>query len=218
MIAGRNVDVQETTRATAVPENPIALLMYYLACLDSITNLNLRSRLVNYQNYHSLTPSDVVEIIQLCIVLDPATLARQGIFIWDHSGEVCKRGENRFFEITDRQVQGFIQGEVLIAGQRTRITSIMAFADDWIIRNYFVPLGFICHELGLAAPSGPSQRSTAPSGSTPPSRYAPTSSSTPLGSSTSPSRHTSPTKSSGGYNLFDESRQDESECNCCLLL
>jgi hypothetical protein len=119
---GYNVSVQDTPSPASVPENPIAQLMFYLNCIDSITNLNLIYRLIDYRNWRNVTPSELAEIMALCVRLDPRTLAEKGVLIWEKAGRICRPGENRFFAITDREVRGFIDGEVVIGGQRTRIT------------------------------------------------------------------------------------------------
>jgi hypothetical protein len=96
-------------------------------------------------------PNDLAEVIALCLVLEPRTLAEKGIFIWDREGRICRSGENRFFSITDREVRGITDGEVVIAGQRTRLTQVMAFGDGWIQSNYLVPMAFMARELGLSS-------------------------------------------------------------------
>jgi hypothetical protein len=154
---GRNVFVEDSSSPASVPENIIVQPMFYLNCIDSITNLNLFYRLTEYRNWRNVTPSELAEIMVLCVMLDRRTLAEKWVLIWDKEGRTCRPGENRFFAITDREVRGFIDGEVMIGGQRTRITQVIAFENRWIKANYLIPLAFLCHELGItsSAPSPP---------------------------------------------------------------
>jgi hypothetical protein len=146
---GHNLSVHETSSPATVPDNPIAKLMFYLNCINSITNLNLSRRLTNYANWRSVSQQDLAEIFAACVVLDPKTLADKGILMWDREGRICRPGENRFFSITDREVRGFIDPEVIIGGQRTTITQIMAFGEVWIRSNYLLPLAFLLEQAGI---------------------------------------------------------------------
>jgi hypothetical protein len=130
--------------------------MFDVACIDSISDRTMRRMLVDSWHWTDVSPSDVAELVVLCLALDPRELANRGIFLWDDEGRICCPGENRFLEITDTQIRGFADADMVIGGTRRRVTQIMAFGNAWIIRYYIVPLGFICSHVGIRPPAASS--------------------------------------------------------------
>jgi hypothetical protein len=62
------------------------------------------------------------------------------VFLFDSDGSFCTTTLNRFFDITDRQVAAIANSEVIISGERVRVTKIMAFTESWLEFSYTVPI------------------------------------------------------------------------------
>jgi hypothetical protein len=114
----------DTSTSTAVPDHPIASLMYYLSCINSITTVNLPSHVTFCESCDNASSDDVAEVIAACIFVDPRILAHQGLVIWDSDCEICQPGENRFFSASDSEMSEFGDRD---GGQGTTLTQVMAF-------------------------------------------------------------------------------------------
>jgi hypothetical protein len=99
----------------------------------------------------------------MAISYSPDVMVEAKIFIPDHDKTLCATSSNRFFEITDRQVAAIANSEAVIAGQRVRVRKYMVFNDDWVERNFNVPLSGVGEVVAAYA-----ENTVAPSsGSTP---------------------------------------------------
>ena len=73
---GERVGIRDITRQVSVPQNPKAILMYYLNCVATVIQLDdpALSRLKNYQNYYLLSEEETDALLALVILLSPDKL------------------------------------------------------------------------------------------------------------------------------------------------
>ena len=81
-LAMKNIKVKAFGTTTTVPNNSIALLMYYLNCVATVIDVDDR-RLTDYQNFDELSGEELVTVYALAKVFHPSIFINAGIFIVD---------------------------------------------------------------------------------------------------------------------------------------
>ena len=121
-------------RLRIVPDNDIAILMYYLLSVFDVLNCNSYSKYTNYNNYYSLSNSDIMELIRLVKIFNPQVLIGAKVFALDEDLD-C---DNKF--IVRKTMNIHANEEIVIGGIVTKRSKIMLFRSQWINNNYFNPL------------------------------------------------------------------------------
>ena len=116
-LASRKLTIKDTSIDTTVPNNLKAKLMYYIHCVASVIKA---PQLERYRDYQLFNPKVLVEI---------------GIFILSENID----GGNKFLEITNEETGIHVNDEILIGGVKVRVSKLMVFRKDWIVRNYLEP-------------------------------------------------------------------------------
>ena len=76
-----NIKVKNIGITTSVPNNDLAKLMYYLACVFSVVQYDESNKLSDYKNYNSLSEEEKKLVYALSILFDPKILISAGVFL-----------------------------------------------------------------------------------------------------------------------------------------
>ena len=116
--------------------------MYYFnfvcTCVQPDNSDTIR-RLMNFNNYASLSSDEEAQLLALCLALSPDKLIGSVLFPSDD----CGRYNNKFLELSAVSTNMVVSDSFLIGGQRKKIQKIMMFEKCWIERNYLNPLSSI---------------------------------------------------------------------------
>jgi hypothetical protein len=108
--------IKDTSTRALAPNNDIARLMYYLKCVFTVLKCNKYSEYTNYNNFYSLSNSDINELIRLVNTFDPKIMIGAKIFLLDDDLDMG----NRFIEITDETMNIHANEEFVIGGIVTK--------------------------------------------------------------------------------------------------
>ena len=134
-LASRKLTIKDTSIDTTVPKNPKAKLMYYLHCVASVIKAPQLERYRDYQQYYNIPDSEIDDILEIAKLFNPKVLVEIGIFILSENID----GGNKFLEITNEETGIHVNDEILIGGVKVRVSKLMVFRKDWIVRNYMEP-------------------------------------------------------------------------------
>ena len=127
--------IRDTSVNVNIPPNDLAKLMYYLSCVNSVIRVADLSPYINYNVYY-LMLGQINTIINLAKIYSPDKMISCKAFIQDDSlGD-----QNKFFQITDETYGVHANEEFFIGGKTVRISQIMVYRNDWILKNYYLPL------------------------------------------------------------------------------
>ena len=133
------VQVQDTSRSTTVPDFPIAKLMYYFDCICACVELDdseTARRFKDYSNYDRLTSDEKAQLLALCLSLSPDKLIGT-IF---HPAKECGEFSNAFLELNAVKTDLVVTNSLVVGGQRKNIQKIMLFKEVWMEKYYNEPL------------------------------------------------------------------------------
>jgi len=133
----KNIKVRAFGTTTTVPNNSIALLMYYLNCVATVIDVDDR-RLTDYQNFDELSGEELVTVYALAKVFHPSIFINAGIFIVDP--KLLFNTSNQFYEITDETIGFHVNTEIMIGGKVKKAWKLMACNNKWLSENYFMPI------------------------------------------------------------------------------
>ena len=136
-LAMKNIKVRAFGTTTTVPNNSIALLMYYLNCVATVIDVDDR-RLTDYQNFDELSGEELVTVYALAKVFHPSIFINAGIFIVDP--KLLFDTSNQFYEITDETIGVHVNTEIMIGGKVRKVRKLMACNNKWLSENYFMPI------------------------------------------------------------------------------
>jgi hypothetical protein len=139
-VAGHQVKIEDTGHFVDVPDGTIPRLMYYLSCVESVTNIGIPERLRDYQRWRLLSSDEKRLVIELARQLSPDVLQRANIFIHDADEKICVSSGNEFVKITDTRFGAMANSEVFIAGASVRVVKVMFFTRAWLEKNFIRPM------------------------------------------------------------------------------
>mmetsp|Transcript_6894 Transcript_6894/g.7555 ORF Transcript_6894/g.7555 Transcript_6894/m.7555 type:complete len:183 (+) Transcript_6894:25-573(+) len=148
----RSLLIQQTGSRVHVPRTPIALLMYYLDCINSCLVGFQPSpewkTLIDYRNHHRLSPSGRKVVIGLCQLLTPTLLNGSVMFVVPNSFRLKDNSTNSFLSITEAHSvlaaanvrNQNINETFAFKAERIRVTKVLLCKPKWIESNYHRPL------------------------------------------------------------------------------
>jgi len=134
----QSMEVKDIDRTVTVPDNKLAKLMYYLACVFKVIQYDHNSRFTDFQNYNLLSNEEEQTVLGLVALFNPKIMVDLSIFIVS-SNLVPHDKPNEFYEITDDKIKVHVNSEVVIGGNVIKVLKVMACTKDWINRYYFNP-------------------------------------------------------------------------------
>ncbi|XP_053372594.1 uncharacterized protein LOC128546266 [Mercenaria mercenaria] len=170
-VMGRTeVGIRKIGGTATVPNDPKARLMYYLNCMCSVLDLsdtaNL-TRLRNYKEYYSLTEAETDALVTLCFLLSPDELCGKVIF---QDAAMCGDSNNEFYEVSAVHHNLLVSDSIIIGGQRRAVSKIMAFKQQWLVKNWIDPMKDFAPRLARIAGAVTGRGTGANTGRTPPAR------------------------------------------------
>lgn len=130
--------IKNTGTTCTVPENSWAKLMYYLNCVNSVINLDIPSKITNYNKYMDLTFDDKNYILMLAEVMSPSLFEENHVFIYD--AVITPGKSNQFYDISYTKVAAAATKEFLVAGMRVATLKVMAYEYQWKKKYYDDPM------------------------------------------------------------------------------
>eukprot|EP00180_Rhodochaete_pulchella_P001112 Plantae.Rhodophyta-Rhodochaete_pulchella.ctg1928.p1 GENE.Plantae.Rhodophyta-Rhodochaete_pulchella.ctg1928~~Plantae.Rhodophyta-Rhodochaete_pulchella.ctg1928.p1 ORF type:complete len:473 (-),score=45.52 Plantae.Rhodophyta-Rhodochaete_pulchella.ctg1928:823-2241(-) len=132
--------LREIGSTTSVPDDMIAMLMYYMACALRGCGLDIiQDELLAFKSYHRLTQVQRDAVILAAYRYSPDELLNKVIFL-DDDGELCGTSLNKFFEVTAAARFLSVQQQALLGGSLRQIRKIMVFKRQWLDRYYLGPM------------------------------------------------------------------------------
>ncbi|KAK8857738.1 hypothetical protein M9Y10_016147 [Tritrichomonas musculus] len=117
---------------------PIALLMYYLSCVDACISFNIPNKLKNYKNYSGINFDDEIQILTFAEEFKPSILTTNGAFV--NKLKYCGNYTNKFYEISQLESVVSYKKEFNIGNKRVRTVKFMVFASSWVEKFYKSPM------------------------------------------------------------------------------
>ena len=132
------MEVKPIDRTVTVPDNRLAKLMYYLACVFKVIQYDENPRLTDFQNYYLLSNEEEQTVLGLVALFNPKVMVDLSLFIV--SSNLVPNGKpNEFYQITDDKIKVHVNSEVVIGGRVIKVLKIMACTETWIDRYYIQP-------------------------------------------------------------------------------
>ena len=133
----RNLQMKTFGHKVNVPNNPFAILMYYLNCVNVVIQYE-ENTLTDYNNYHLLNTDQLAIVYALAKLLNPQLLIKANIFINDPR-LVIGNADNQFYKITDETIGVHVNQEIMIGGKYIKVLNVMACNDRWLSTCYYTP-------------------------------------------------------------------------------
>ncbi len=134
----QSMEVKDIDRTVTVPDNKLAKLMYYLACVFKVIQYDHNSRFTDFQNYNLLSNEEEQTVLGLVALFNPKVMVDLSLFIV--SPNLVPYGStNEFYQITDDRIGVHVNSEVVIGGRVIKVLKIMACTETWIDRYYIQP-------------------------------------------------------------------------------
>ena len=148
LVAGRNeYGIKRIGRLTAVPDNDVARLMYYLCCvctaIECDQNEDIR-RFTNYANWTRLSIDEQKLLLLLCYTFSLDVLEGKVFF---HCPELCIQTSNEFYQINQIRHRLIAVESIIIAGRAHTVTKIMTYKLLWLQKNYLEPMQGLARRL-----------------------------------------------------------------------
>ena len=170
-LVSERVGIKKTGVKVTVPDNPKAKLMYYLDCVAVVIQLDdpgLR-RLRNHQNYYLLNDAETDALLALVLLFSPDELLGKVFF----PSEDCGGFNNQFYELSAVSHMLAVADNIVIGGERKRVSKIMFFQRSWMDDNYFTPIRSFQGRLERMARGLPGRAPTPPRALPPPRVHTP---------------------------------------------
>jgi hypothetical protein len=143
IIGPHRITIKKTGQRCQTPNDPIALLQYYMNCLKgcipSLAN-RLPSYVTNYANYRNLTRQQKQTVVAYAEEYDIQTMRRAHVFELDANRGVCIDCGNEFVEITDEQVTAIAVRSAAFVQHQVEVKKKMFYTEQWATNNYYDPL------------------------------------------------------------------------------
>jgi len=134
----QSLDIKPIGRKVTVPDNNLAKLMYYLACVFKVIQYDQSSRLTDFQRYYSLSKEEEQTVLGLVALFNPKIMTDLSLFIVAPN-LVPSDMSNEFYQITDDRIGVHVNSEVVIGGRVVKVLKIMAMTEEWIYYYYINP-------------------------------------------------------------------------------
>lgn len=140
MIAGGKhcLHIQNCSRHIDFPFDPMARLMYYLNCVNSLIDFGIPSKLREYDSRFSISFDDENTVLKLSFLLKPSIFVQYGVMINDPS--LCINSNNTIYKITDINCTFAVTKDFAIAGKQVHVSHVMAFKSIWKDKIYDEPM------------------------------------------------------------------------------
>ena len=135
----QSLDVKGYGSSTTIPQNNLALLMYYLDCVFEVVEIKESGRLTDYKNFHKLSREEEELVLSLAILFSPKIMTESGLFLLG-SRYVPSDSSNQFYELGKNNMGIHINSEVIIGGVSRKVLKVMGCTESWINRNYYNPM------------------------------------------------------------------------------
>ena len=133
------ITVTDVTAGTEVADNPYALLMYYLNCIQSCSTLDF-GKMVDYKHFSELTQPEKKDIIDICCLFTPRMMVKSGIFEQKEDIDCL----NKFVEIKKGKTESVAtDGNSEGKTYSYTITQTMYYKRVWIFLCYYNPMNQI---------------------------------------------------------------------------
>ena len=110
--------------------------MYYLKNVFTALKCKRFSDYTNYNNYYTLSNSEINELIQLAKVFSPEIMVDKNVFVLEEELDM----DNKFIEITDEVMNILPNEEVVIDGIIIKVSKLMLYKSKWLNNIYYNPL------------------------------------------------------------------------------
>ena len=135
----QSLGVKLTGSTTTVPDNELAKLMYYLDCVFAVIQYDGAEKYTNYREYYTLTSEEENIVLSLVCLFNPKIMVESYIFLVGPRF-VPEGSSNQFYELTDNRIGIHVNSEIMIGGVSRRVLKVMGCTEDWLNRNYFIPV------------------------------------------------------------------------------
>jgi len=141
-------NVTDNSVSVFVPDDDVARLMYYLNCVTLGVGLGiLQDDLVQYENYHQLSPARLAVVFKTAIELSPAELIGQLIFRDDEGEVITGSTGNAFISISAACSVVSLNTDIIVAGKVQTVSNVMFFKSSWLKCYYTDPMERIARAI-----------------------------------------------------------------------
>ena len=135
----QNLEVKNVTHKRNVPDNKLAKLMYYLDCVSTVIESDIKKRYISYKSYYLLTKVEEQKILDLVSQYNIELMKELNLFKIEPDFVPIDK-ENEFYDITDEIFEGKIKSEVIIDDVPKKVIKVMVCKQSWIEHYYEEPL------------------------------------------------------------------------------
>lgn len=140
LYGNRQLNFKKTGTTATVPDTDLAKVMYYLKSVTKGCGLDvIQDDLVDFRRHFALSRQRADLVFVAAIKYSPDELIDKVLF-QDEAGELCGTKLNDFFDVENVTTFVAARSVVLIAGQQTRLSKIMVFKKEWMMKYYVEPL------------------------------------------------------------------------------
>lgn len=137
-LAINKLQIELTGVRSNVPNNDLAMLMYYLGCVFTVIQVEKNNKYCDYSKYYTLNKDDKKTVYELAKLFNPSIFINAGIFIIN-PGLLREVNANEFFRITDERVGVHVKEEIMIGLMSVKVLKIMACKSSWLENQYYIP-------------------------------------------------------------------------------
>ena len=134
-----SLKIKMTGTKADVPDNDLAILMYYLLCVFAIIKFDGAEKYTDYENYYLLSTEEEQTIVGLACLFNPKIMIESSLFLVG-SNFLPSGNDNKFYEISNNKIGIHVNSEIMIGGVSRKVLKVMACNESWLRRNYFNPM------------------------------------------------------------------------------
>ena len=135
----QSLDIKGYGSTTTVPDNNLALLMYYLHCVFEVVEIKESGRLTDYKNYFKLSKAEEELVVSLALIFNAKVMTESSLFLVG-SRYVPSGSSNHFYELGNNKIGIHINSQVIIGGVSRKVLRVMGCTESWLYRNYYTPI------------------------------------------------------------------------------
>lgn len=134
------MDAASLEKGTDVPSSPSAELMFYMACIRTVLDIDDLAdmpRLSSYHNYKALTTDDVNHLLVLSALLEPRALMGKCLI---ENDQLCGKLKCKFYQVEDLKSKHEtfdFPDSLQIAGQLRKIKKNFVIKNSSWLQQYF---------------------------------------------------------------------------------